>query len=204
VRNTTSSEILADVHFMADFGQAVEHNNARNLIQPPSCPTQGIDVGTRGEGYGQRQIPVHTDGVDGYEPWVVGAKGNILGFKAGWHYNTHDSQVICDTLTCANPYITGASGSRRFIADMTLLGIVAGSYTGTFYTDPMGVKLLSATDPGSVKQYVKPGISIMDPDAGITCIPFKGWGQKEVCLPSTEANQKMETYNRENSLQVPN
>lgn len=203
VRNTNSSEILADIHIMGDFGQAVEHNTS-TLIQPPACPDQGVGVGTRGDGLGQRQIPVHTDGVDGYEPWVVGAKGNILGFKPGWHINTHDAQVICDTVTCANPYKTAGEGSRRFLADASLLGIVAGTNTGTFYTNAMGTALATADDENALKQYVKPGTNIMYPSNGTKCVPIVGWGRKEICLPTTEANARMRAYERENSLQVPN
>ena len=198
----TTGEILADLHVMGDQGRSVA-NTTQEVLTPPGCPDQGTTIPPRSSTVGLKQLPVQDHQAIGYEPWAVGIP-NIMGLRGGFHFNTFDGMVICDTLNCAVPVANpNHTGTRRHFSDISNLGITAGTNTGTFYTDPLGQTKLTSTDPNAVKQYVKPGVTLTLP-SGYTCTDIGGWDGKMECLPTTEANNRTTATVREASIQLPN
>ena len=114
--------------------------------------------------------------------------------------------VICDNSICDHAVVTGASGSFRFLAAQNNFGIVAGPNAGTFYTDAHGMKPMAADEPGAVRQFVKPGVSLAVPNGGGTaghCFDLHAWGKPFTCSVMNSAPWGQAT-NREGSIQAPN
>jgi hypothetical protein len=125
----------------------------------------------------------------------------VLGLVGTFLINQIDPMVICNTDVCSQGVTTGFSGSNRFL-DGTGFGIRAGTQnSGTFYTDALGLRLLSAGAAGAVKQYIKPGVNLTWSLGGAKCRDVNAWGQPFVC--NTTATGATPTE-REDSLQAPN
>jgi hypothetical protein len=200
VQNIATGELLADLHFMGDFGKAVV-NSTQKPLTPAACPTQAADA-TGSSGI--RMIPSAADGAVGYEPWRVDLKKTLFGFIGDFTVNNPDGIVICDNATCNNPVGTGASGTFRFFTPNDSVrgedfGLKAGTATGEFYTDVFGQKFVRSGDMGAVRQYIKPGALGSVQISGIHCYDVYAWGRRLVCGAPT-ANPT----DREGSTQAPN
>jgi hypothetical protein len=156
--------ILADVHYMADFGDSRVSGSSIRLV-PAACPEQAQIVGG-----GNRQIPVAALGQNGYEPWVIGGE-NVFGFALGsaLTFNTYDPMTACDTITCTanvqlwrtfpNTTPTPSKGVYRFITwNSQGLGFTS-AISGTFYTDMHGTTVVPEGTAGALKQYIAPGLN---------------------------------------------
>ena len=198
VRRRSDGELLADIHLMGDFGKAVV-NATDQPLTPPTCPNQADEAK---ESFGVRKLPVKSEGGTGYEPWRVDFAGNILGLQDSFTINNPDAIVICNTPTCNAPVTTGSSGSFRFFTPNNRFGIVAGTNKGVFFTDVSGKKLMREGEPGAVRQFVKPGLSLQTLIAGGGnghYYDVHGWG-----LPYVYSKTGSGPANREGSLQAPN
>jgi hypothetical protein len=154
-----TSEIVADLKFMGNFGPAVSNTEDRPL-SPPECPDQFTNARTIAN-TGLRKIPVlNIPGTPaGYEPWRLGPEGTVLGFENSFLINQFDTITTCEDLTCATLQNTGNTGTNRFYQGSTF-AVKAGSKgqnTGTFCTDPLGREFLDCNDHHAIKQYLKPG-----------------------------------------------
>ncbi|MDQ3700088.1 MAG: hypothetical protein M3442_04100, partial [Chloroflexota bacterium] len=158
VANASSGELLADLHYMADFGKSVVNTSGEPLV-PAQCPNQASQADADGS-RGVRMLPVLTRQALGYEPWRMDSHRTILGVTGDITFNTPDAVVICDDVRCNRPVPTNETGTRRFFTYSRDLGVTAGRYSGTFYTDAYGRIALSPGQPGAVRQYVKPGLSL--------------------------------------------
>jgi hypothetical protein len=199
VRRKSDNLLLADVHFMGDFGRAVV-NATQAPLTPPNCPNQASEALAAGS-TGSRQLPVQAGGPVFYEPWRFDARGNVLGLASTFTVNNPDPIVICNTAVCDQPIATGKSGSARFLTPNDGFGLVAGANTGTFYTDARGKRRLAAGTAGAVRQYVRPGASLaLTPGGGNGhYFDLKAWGQ-----PFVFAKAVANPTNREDSLRTPN
>jgi hypothetical protein len=200
VRNIASGELLADLHFMGDYGMAVV-NNTDVPLTPSACPNQAEDASGS---FGIRKLPSLVDGAIGYEPWRADFRKTIFGFLGDLTVNSPDPIVICNNSNCNQAVTTGFSGTKHFITPNRgnrgdLFSIVAGANTGTFYTNPEGTKLVSSSAPGAVRQYVRPSAHASVETGGIHCYDVYAWGSMLVC----DAKNGKST-DREGSVQSPN
>ena len=196
-----SGELLAELHFMADFGKSVVNTTGESLI-PPDCPNQAAQSDAAGS-TGVRMLPVITRGAVGYEPWRMDGARIIVGLNGSLTLNTVDAAAICNHVTCDRPVITGETGTRRFFTYTSDFGITAGPHSGMFYTDPYGQSLISAGQPGAVRQYVKPGLTLNLPYHGDdqTCYATDPWRVEYRCDASL--SQGLPTA-LERAIQTPN
>ena len=149
VKRVSTGELLADLHFMGDFGQAVV-NSTHVPLTPPTCPDQAK---LAADSVGVRMIPSQADGAITYEPWRVDLGKLILGFEGGFTINNPDAMVICNSSRCDQGVVTGETGSKRFFTVNRdslgrLFAIAAGARTGEFYTDVMGGRSSVRVIPG--------------------------------------------------------
>jgi len=159
VKDNASGALLVDTYFMGDFGKSVD-NVSGAALTPPGCPTQGNITGTAGT----RRMIVQSSGAVAYEPWTYDLPGNVLGYSSALlSINTPSAQTICNDLTCSANVATENNGAFRFLKLNVGVGWSTGVYSGTFYTDAHATTVLSATDPGAVRQFVAPGVSISLP-----------------------------------------
>jgi len=156
--------ILANIHLMGDFGPARD-NQTQAYLTPAACPNQGPQAAGSS---GVRQIPVMDHGNIGYEPWRMDNRPLLFGFSSqGLTFNTPTAQTACDTLDCtANIARTDgggpARGAWRFLTNNNS-GVhiwATATYSGTFYTDPMGMASRAANAPDAVQQYIAPGTDV--------------------------------------------
>jgi hypothetical protein len=153
-----TGELYADVHTMADHGQS-RVNTTGVPLTPASCP----DNSTRSAN-GIRLFPSVADGNVGYEPWRAAHGANVIGFDAKhMTVNTTNPQQACDDGNCNSqtqrvyaPLAAVERGTVRFITLFSGFGFTVPG-TGESYTDAMGSVYLTATDPGAVRQWIKPG-----------------------------------------------
>lgn len=164
--DTRTHELLADLHFMGDFGIARAATEAREPLTPPACPNQAQEATADGS-KGVRQFPVVDHGNVSYEPWRVymPPSNNVLGFSgADFVMNTLNPRTACDTLSCTNVIQRGAGnvGNYRTISWRAgLLGFPAATaMRGEAYTDVRATQVLSSTDPLAVRQYLCPGLAV--------------------------------------------
>jgi hypothetical protein len=176
---SSSGEILADVHFMADFGKSVV-NTTGQALTPPGCRDQASQAGGSN---GERQLPAASAGAVGYEPWRLDAAATVLGLMGALTFNTTDPVVICNNTACDQAVPTGSSGTRRFFTYTRDFGFSAPAHAGTFYTDVYGRTLMSAGQAGAVRQYVRPGFSVRVPYHGDnqTCFTKEPWAAGYEC-----------------------
>ena len=168
VANKSTGEIVADLRLMTDFGASRDNNTdlPLNVTCPQGVPTpsQVAPLST-----GTRTIKVQPD-LNGYEPWRSADKGLILGLSlAGLTFDTVTPITGCTDSTCTQMIRIGQNvGEQRLFAVATDPGGPALSIDasktpgggGEFFTDIYGKKLLLASDPGAVRQYVKPGLRL--------------------------------------------
>jgi hypothetical protein len=194
-RSIATGELLADLHFMGDYGPSLV-NVTKEPFYPVSCPDQAIQAQ---DSRGVRQLPTLDTGAIGYEPWRVGVEATILGLGNNILINNTDPMVICNSDICDQAVTTGDSGSTRFLeGDFT---ITAGTQnSGVFYTDALGRTFLSQGDAGAVRQYIKPGLNLTM-QLGAKCRDVNAWGQPFICSSSISGAPPT---NREGSLQIPN
>jgi len=199
---SSSGEVLADLHFMGDFGKAVA-NTTGARITPSNCPNQAAEADADGS-RGERQLPVVTSGAVGYEPWRLDEHLTTLGLTGGLTFNTTDAILFCADNNCNRGVATGSSGTKRFFTYTRGFGITAaGAASGTFYTDPEGRATVSAGQPGAVRQFVKPGLTVSVPYLGDnqTCYTTDPWTARYRC--DATLNQGLPTE-LENAIQPPN
>jgi hypothetical protein len=201
VADAGTGEVLADLHVMGDFGKAVA-NATGEALTPSACAGQAAESDADGS-RGIRELPVVTRGSVGYEPWRLDEHRTILGLTGGVTLNTTDAVVICNDLTCNQAVSTGATGTHRFFTYSNGFGITAGSLSGTFYTDPEGRTVSGAGQPGAIRQFVKPGLSVSVPYFGDnqSCYTNDPWGGRYTC----DANQSQGLpTDLENAITGPN
>jgi hypothetical protein len=161
IASKSTGEIMADLNLLADFGRATDNNTdgPLNASCPSGVPTPGQITNTTGE----RKLKVSPD-LNGYEPWRSDGSGLIIGLNtAGLTFDTVNPITACKSNNCSSATdlmrIGQNTGEMRLFAFGPGLGVDAARAvaTGEFYTDIYGKKLLSASDPGAVRQYLKPG-----------------------------------------------
>jgi hypothetical protein len=201
LETANTSELLADVHVMADFGASVANTTGERLA-PPACASQA-DAPTSDGSTGVREIPVVTRGGVMYEPWRFDGRGNILGLSGTLTFNTPDAAVICNDVACGQSVPTGNTGSYRHFESNRDFGISVGANSGVFYTDPRGLTLTGQGQPGAVRQFVKPGLSARLPFLGdnASCYTTDRWRARYRCTPPPLDGFPT---NLEGALQVPN
>jgi hypothetical protein len=200
VKSIATGELLADLHFMGDFGMSIV-NRTHVPLTPPTCPDQ---ASLASDSHGVRMLPSAADGAVGYEPWRVDTSNLVFGFIASFTVNNPDAMVICNNSICDQPVVTGGSGSKRFFspngdADGNRFGIIAGEISGEFYTDVHGTKMLRSNDTGAVRQYLKPGAKMQVLSSTSEYYDLNAWGKKFVPT-DIDGNPT----NREGSIQAPN
>jgi hypothetical protein len=163
IASKSTGEIMADLNLLADFGRATDNNTDGpiNASCPSGVPTPSQITNTTGE----RKLKVSPD-LNGYEPWRSDGSGLIIGLNtAGLTFDTVNPITACKSNNCSSATdlmrIGQNTGEMRLFAFGPGLGVNAARAvaTGEFYTDIYGKKLLSASDPGAVRQYLKPGFS---------------------------------------------
>jgi hypothetical protein len=163
IAHKATGEIMADLNLLADFGPATDNNTDSPLDAscPPGVPAPGQLSDTTGE----RKLKVYPD-LNGYEPWRSDGRGLIIGLNtAGLTFDTVNPITACKSHSCSAATdlmrIGQNTGEMRLFAFAPGLGVNAAqaAATGVFYTDIYGKKLLSASDPAAVRQYLKPGFS---------------------------------------------
>jgi hypothetical protein len=163
IASKSTGEIMADLNLQADFGPATDNNTDGPLTAtcPPGVPTPSQITDTTGE----RKLKVYPD-LNGYEPWRSDGSGLIIGLNtAGLTFDTVNPITACKSNTCSSATdlmrIGQNTGEMRLFAFAPGLGVNASqaAATGEFFTDIYGKKLLSASDAGAVRQYLKPGFS---------------------------------------------
>jgi hypothetical protein len=194
-------EVLADLHLMGDFGKSVV-NATGEALTPAACPGQAAQSDATGS-RGVRQLPVVTRGAIGYEPWRLDEHRTILGLTGALTFITTDAVVLCNDVTCDRAVVTGSTGTHRFFTYTRGFGITAGGLSGTFYTDAYGRTSAGAGQPGAIRQYVKPGLSVSTPYFGDnqTCHTSDPWTAFYTC--DANLSQGLPTM-LENAIQPPN
>jgi hypothetical protein len=200
VKRISTDEILADLHFMGDFGRS-EVNRTHVALTPPTCPNQARDAR---ESTGVRMLPSKSDDAVGYEPWRADLKHTVFGFIASFTFNTPDAMVICNNSTCDQPITTGGTGTRRHFSangtsDGTRFGIIAGTHSGEFYTDVHGEMIMNKSDAGAVRQYIKPGAKMQIINPAPEYYDLYAWGRKLV-----GDGRRGDATAREGSITAPN
>jgi hypothetical protein len=202
VADTASHQILADLHFMGDFGKSVAASaDSRDVpLTPPDCPNQATLANADGTS-GVRKIHVATRDTSGYEPWRIDDRRNILGLKpADLTFATGTAVVICNELTCDQPVTTGSKGEFRFLTFNSGFGITAGPNHGEFYCDVLGRTPMSSGQPGAIRQYVQPGLNLSDVLLGHG-YPLEPWKMVYGIAATPPADSHMDI---EGALQSPN
>jgi hypothetical protein len=182
VIGTGTQELLADMHFMADFGKAVSNLFGSAPLAPRACPNQAAQADADGS-VGGRAIPTANPESGGYEAWRLDASQVGLGVQGEVTFNTLNQSTTCDTLECSVAVPTGKDGSSRVLKTGKEFGISAASTAGAFYTNAKGGVLMSEGQPGAVRQYVRPGFSTTVPYIGdrALCVSSGPWGDMYEC-----------------------
>jgi hypothetical protein len=162
VVKSSGGPLLADVHFLGDFGRA-EASRSGKVLTPAACPNQGDAVRLL-RGRGNRRIPVQEEGPLTYEPWRMDRHPLPgIGFvnEYGLVLNTRHPIVVCNDLTCSQAVPTKAGhGNIRTLNIVGTFGFPRrppdDPSSGTFYTDPLGHMVMAPDDPHAIKQYVVP------------------------------------------------
>jgi hypothetical protein len=179
IKDLATGQILADLHFVADYGTATPTDQPTVRYTPPDCPAQGDSS----IGGAKRMIPYPDSGTGtGYEPWTFAAPLPVLGLSGALTINTRDPIVVCNRVPeCDAPFVTGNSGSTRFVSPANGFGWTDPGHGASFCTDPMGRAVVTC-GPGTVRQTVVPGAnaSLGFVPAGFNCVDT-GWGRPYVC-----------------------
>jgi hypothetical protein len=202
VADTTSHQILADLHFMGDFGKSVaaSADSSDVPLTPPNCPNQAQLADADGSS-GVRKMQVVTRDPSGYEPWRVDSRSNIVGLiPADLTFATGTAVVFCNELTCDQPVATGSKGEFRFLTFNEGFGITAGANQGLFYCDVFGKTLVPSGQPGAIPQYVQPGLNISNVLLGHG-YPLEPWQMMYTIAATPPADSHMDI---EGALRSPN
>lgn len=197
VRRRADGELLADLHFMADYGRAVV-NVGEEPLRPTACPDQAAAAAGRSA---VRKLPVWGADYVGYEPWRFDARGNALGLIGSFTINTPDTIGACADARCDAVVTTRASGSYRFLTPNDGFALTDRGGTGTFYTDALGSRLVGRDEPGALRQYVRAGIRLRLPSGGAVghYRDLAAWGR-----PYVFSDRDGSPTNREGSIRPPN
>lgn len=167
--NASSREKLAELSYKGDFGPTKTNSEDNPVVRPPQCDDQReLDAGTNNEK--KVRIANHSRYRNtGYETWR-GGDNPTLGFdaKGAMIFDFLNPMTSCDTLSCADVVATGEAGEKRdilFAEDSRLryLAELDPNRDGVFYTDVYGERLLPASSPNAVRQFVKPGLNVVGP-----------------------------------------
>jgi hypothetical protein len=202
VRKSTS-ELLADLHILGDFGKAVV-NSTDQPLTPSACRDQAAQADASGS-RGIRKIPVVSAGAVGYEPWRVDGAGNVIGFNtSSLTFNTPDAVVICMDVNCNVASPSANFGTKRFFSYLSGFGVVAGPNSGTFYTDPRGKTVMTAGQAGAVRQFIKAGVNISLPavPTNYKCLATENWRVMYACVLNGSLDAM--PVSLEGSLRPPN
>jgi hypothetical protein len=198
VRRRSDGQLLADLHFMADYGKSLV-NNTDQPLRPAACPDQANVTGS-----GTRKLPTQESGYVGYEPWRFDQRGNVLGLTGSFTVNTPDTVAYCNTVRCDRAIQTGNSGSEHFLTPNDGFSLTDPKHAGdgTFYTNDTGSRLLSAGAAGALRQYVRPGMPRLSLRSGGSAGHYRdleAWGRPYV-YTKTDSNPT----EREGSIEPPN
>lgn len=162
-----TGRLLLELGYKGDFGFSRENNDSEQFITPNACPDQA-KIAQQTDA--SKRIRVASDGNGGYEQWDGGCV-RALGMECGNRVIGIDIQnpaTSCADYSCSRLIINDGSSTRRTIDVRKLkvsylesLDLSDGKKDGYFYTDVYGLNPgLSPDDPGAVRQYVKPGLSL--------------------------------------------
>jgi hypothetical protein len=175
VRNAERTETLAHLSFMADYGRSLVSHEGPNVPYAPSaCPTGNADTELT-TSVPTRKIPNAAEGRFGYEPWQFSRFAyRGIGLTGAFTVNTSFPLDVCPNTTCDVPHPVAANSGTGRILQATELRITDPGLgvNGEFYTDARGQALTRAL-PGSVKQYIKPGLDL--PIRGTGSIANSHW-----------------------------
>ncbi|MER3443067.1 MAG: hypothetical protein C4333_02655 [Meiothermus sp.] len=159
--------MLLELGYKGDFGFSRENDDSEQFITPDACPDQAkIAQQTNAS----KRIRVASDGNGGYEQWDGGCEP-ALGMECDDRVIGIDIQnpaTSCADYKCSSLIINDGSSTRRTMSVRNLkvsyaesLDLSDGKKDGYFYTDVYGLNPgLDPANPGAVRQYVKPGLSI--------------------------------------------
>jgi hypothetical protein len=179
VADRRNGELLADLRLKSDFGitLAVDEGSVNYRLLSPGCPEMSQLPEATG---GRISIPLAE--TNGYESWSPGFPNDVLGIsnppvlvtdnpitKLEVARNSDGSLREADgVLSLTGLADTGQAGERLWMsfpgADEGrgfAIRAVDAAATGVFYTDYRGQKVLEASDPLAVRQYLKPGLDFL-------------------------------------------
>ncbi|MGH2370923.1 MAG: malectin domain-containing carbohydrate-binding protein, partial [Chloroflexota bacterium] len=100
VAEAHAQKLVADLHFLADFGVAVSTDNELPLT-PPACANQYQQVPPHNGGFRRiRTVP----GSANYEPWEFILRENVLGLDLPIVFATRDPIVNCTNNNCVDSF----------------------------------------------------------------------------------------------------
>jgi hypothetical protein len=176
VRRVSDNALVADLKFMADFGQS-ENVDTHYVFQPSNCPTQGQTGGSTGA----RMMPVAPNGT-AYEPWRIDPP-ELLGVAGTIGINTADQITFCADANCSSVIVRGTfSGTERFVAGDISIRHITGR-PESFCTDPMAMAVIACTEANAIPQFVATGL-VMDSrltDTETECVEVRQWGYPLTC-----------------------
>ncbi len=176
VADRRSGELLADLRLKSDFGLtlAVDEGSVNYRLRSPACPEMSTLPETTG---GRIRIPLA--GTDGYESWSPSFPDDVLGISNPPVLVTDNPITklevarrpdgslgeVGGALELTGLDDTGQHGERLWMSfpgadegrGFTLRAADAAG-VGVFYTDYRGQRVLAASDPGAVRQDLKPGL----------------------------------------------
>ena len=169
VAYSDAGTLLADLHFMGDFGKG-EVVSGQTVTPITSCAVNQTTLASTGTRH------LHLTDNGGYEPWRAELNRVALGFSSpGLSFDTGDARTACADVTCASlvPRGDNAGADHRVSNNRPLRIQATVDATGVFYTDPAGEQFVPSSQPGATRQYVKPGLNVTGP-AG-TCFTADPW-----------------------------
>lgn len=162
-----TGQLLLELGYKGDFGFSRENDDSEQFITPDACPDQAKIAQ---ETTASKRIRVASDGNGGYEQWDGGCNES-LGMECDDRVIGLDIQnpaTSCNDYKCSRLIVNSSSSTQRTLSVRSLkvayvesLDLSDGKKDGYFYTDVYGLNPgLSPSDPGAVRQYVKPGLSL--------------------------------------------
>lgn len=146
IAQKSTGQLLADIHFLADFGAARRSTTAAYL-SPDACPNQEA-IGPNGA----RSFTVVGDG-NNYEPWRFNGNGDVFGLSVGGTaFNTTSAITFCADANCnsLSPSGNAAVGAFRIVhgaqTSLRLTPLNTGNFTTNIYGTALG---------GPVQQFIE-------------------------------------------------
>ncbi len=119
---------------------------------------------------------------NGYENWQGGLNSTLGMSVAGWFggntqprfkIDIRNPSTACNDLTCINTVTNDSHGDERtfFVPELKIaytdtVRLLDENNDGEFYTDVYGKVRSTSSDPKAIKQFIKPGVTLVGPDGG--------------------------------------